>query len=531
MKQFADLLLNLENTTKTLKKVSLLRHYFDIADQTDRVWAIALFTHRRPKRLVNTRLLAAWAVETVKLDGWLFEESYSIVGDLAETLSLITPEPANATDQSLAYWIKHLMDLEGCDEFQKKEQIIKAWDQLIQQERFVFNKLITGGFRVGVSKNLLIRAIAEATDQEPTEIAHRLMGSWDPATITYRELILEKDENEDLSKPYPYYLAYPLEEDIEQLGQPKEWIAEWKWDGIRAQIIKRGGQLFLWSRGEELITDKFPELHILKELLPDGTVIDGEMLPFADGHPLPFALLQTRIGRKNVTKKQLKEAPSRIYAYDLLEYEGKDLRGESIEKRRLLLEKLVRRDELSEWVKFSQAVSFNSWEDLTHLREASRAHFAEGFMLKRKSSPYLVGRKRGDWWKWKVDPLSIDAVMVYAQRGHGRRAALYSDYTFAVWDGEVLVPFAKAYSGLTDQEITEVTRFVKSNTREKFGPVRTVTPSQVFEVHFEGIAESKRHKSGVSVRFPRISRWRKDKKPEEANTLDDLKSMLYYQSK
>lgn len=526
MKQFAQLLLDLENTTSTLKKVAAMKKYFAVAAPPDRVWAIALFTHRRPKRRVNTRLLAEWAVEQSGLDNWLFEESYSVVGDLAETLSLILPEADKASDHPLTHWITLLIEMKSDSEEVKKQKILHAWSQLDRQERFVFNKLITGGFRVGISKNLITRSLAEATDQESTEIAHRLMGNWDPATTSYQSLILEKDENEDLSKPYPFYLAYPLEDDVEGLGDISEWIAEWKWDGIRSQLIKRADQIYLWSRGEELITEKFPEFDPLNELLPEGTVIDGELLPFKNGQPLPFALLQTRIGRKTISKKQLKEAPARILAYDLLEYQGADIRDWPLEKRRIKLKQILNDSAINELVMLSEEVTLDSWEGLSELREESRSYFAEGFMLKRKSSTYQTGRKRGDWWKWKVDPLSVDAVMIYAQKGHGRRADIYSDYTFAVWDGDQLVPFAKAYSGLTDKELLEVTRFVRANTKERFGPVRTVAATQVFEIHFEGIAESKRHKSGIAVRFPRIHRWRKDKKPTEANTLGDLKSLL-----
>ncbi len=526
MKKFAQLLLDLENTSSTLKKVAALRAFFHEAEPTDRVWAIALFTHRRPKRKVTTRLLAEWAVEESGLDTWLFEESYAVVGDLAETLSLILPTNEQTTNESLTYWIDWLLSMEQDSELDKKRKILETWRVLDQQERFVFNKLITGGFRVGISKNLITRSLAEVTNQETTEMSHRLMGNWDPSKITYEELILKKDENEDLSKPYPFYLAYPLESEVDALGKESDWIAEWKWDGIRSQLIKREDQLYLWSRGEELITEKFPELHVLNDLLPEGTVIDGELLPFKDGQPLSFALLQTRIGRKNITKKQLIEAPARILAYDLLEFEGKDIRKEPIHKRRTHLADILSDEAVSEYVMLSDQVAFSSWHQLAELRKESRAHYAEGFMLKHKDSVYQTGRKRGDWWKWKVDPLSIDAVMIYAQKGHGRRADIYSDYTFAVWDGEGLVPFAKAYSGLTDKELLEVTRFVRGNTLERFGPVRTVNATQVFEIHFEGIAESKRHKSGIAVRFPRIHRWRRDKTPEEANTLDDLKSLL-----
>jgi DNA ligase-1 len=389
----------------------------------------------------------------------------------------------------------------------------------------VFNKLITGGIRIGVSQSIMVNALAKVLEQESAVVAHRISGNWDPVRISFDELLGEGAVTTDASKPYPFYLAYAIEDDLSTLGDPQDWQAEWKWDGIRGQMIKRNGELFVWSRGEGLLTEKFPEYGALLPQLPDGLVLDGEIIPAVDGLPLPFALLQTRIGRKNVTKKQLQEAPIAFFAYDLLEYEGEDWRGRPLRERRAKLEEIVGRLHHPTLL-LSDLVPFFSWEELGALREQSRERGAEGFMLKKRSSAYGVGRKRGDWWKWKIDPLTIDAVMVYAQKGAGRRSGLYTDYTFAVKEGDKLIPFTKAYSGLTDKEFAQVDAFVKRNSLEKFGPVRTVKPELVFEIAFEGIAASNRHKSGVALRFPRISRWRHDKKPEEINTLEDLKKML-----
>jgi DNA ligase-1 len=370
-----------------------------------------------------------------------------------------------------------------------------------RSEQFVFNKLITGGFRIGVSQSIMVNALAKVLNKESPVIAHRISGQWDPATITFDGLVGEHGVSTDVSKPYPFYLAYAIEEDLATLGDPSDWQAEWKWDGIRGQIIKRAGELFVWSRGEGLMTEKFPEYGALQHLLPDGLVLDGEIIPVVEGKPLAFALLQTRIGRKNVTKKQLQEAPIGFFAYDLLEYGGEDWRSKPLTERRELLEEIVKGIHHPTLL-LSEIVAFRSWDELGQLREQSREMGAEGFMLKKKSSVYQTGRKRGDWWKWKIDPLVIDAVMVYAQKGAGRRSGLYTDYTFAVRDGDKLVPFTKAYSGLTDKEFAQVDAFVKRNSLEKFGPVRTVKPELVFEIAFEGIAASSRHKSGVALRFP-----------------------------
>lgn len=525
MEEFAKLFTRLDQTTKTLVKVQALVAYFGVADDRDRLWAIGILSGRRPRRGVKSTLLRGWAAELSQVPLWLLEESYHVVGDLAETIALVLPPATRKSERSLTEWIELVRDLKEMEEEEKRVAVIAAWDSLEAHERFVFNKLITGGFRVGVSQKLMMRALAQFEGQEETAIAHRLMGNWTPDTITYEELIRSENPLDDSSRPYPFYLAYAVEGEPEDLGDINDWQIERKWDGIRGQLIVRSGELFVWSRGEELVTDKYPEYSVLTDLLPDGTVIDGEILPFREGQPLTFNALQTRIGRKRVTKKILADAPVVLMAYDLLEYHGRDVRQEPLAKRREWLEELVANTS-HEVLLLSEVLRPQSWTGAAAERERSRELWSEGLMLKRKDSPYRDGRKKGDWWKWKVDPLTIDAVMLYAQQGHGRRANLFTDYTFAVWKGDQLVPFTKAYSGLTDKEFNEITRWVRKNTKEKFGPVRSVKAELVFEIAFEGIRKSTRHKSGVALRFPRMLRWRRDKKAEEANTLEDLEKML-----
>lgn len=525
MRDFVQLFTRLDQTTKTLKKVSALKYFFDQANEQDKLWTIAILSHRRPKRAVKTSLLREWAAEAGKLPSWLFEEAYHIVGDLAETMALIHPNKESRHDKLLSEWIAFIIDLKELDDEHKKQEIFRAWSQLNETERFIFNKLLTGGWRVGLSQKLMIRALAQHTQIEENILSHRLMGNWRAESTTFTELVIESKAEDQLSKPYPFYLAYALDKEPEELGNIMDWQAEWKWDGIRGQIIYRKGELFIWSRGEELVTDKFPEFEILKQKFPSGTVLDGEIIVYENGKPLGFNLLQTRISRKNVTKNILKQAPVKMIVYDLLEFDGDDLREKSLAFRREKLERLLKTHPDDQLI-LSNAIRFSSWEDLTKIREDARLNHSEGLMLKRKGSVYGVGRKKGDWWKWKVAPLTIDAVLIYGMRGHGRRANLFSDYTFAVWNGDQLVPFAKAYSGLTDKEIKEVDAFIKKNTIERFGPVRSVTPELVFEIAFEGIAKSSRHKSGVAIRFPRMHRWRKDKKAAEANTLEDLNDLL-----
>ncbi|WP_291783892.1 ATP-dependent DNA ligase [Cecembia sp.] len=525
MKLFAQLFQELDQSNKTSDKLEALKKYFLQASDKDKIWTLALFTHKRPKRQVNTKKLRIWCCEVACLPEWLFEEAYQTVGDLAETISLLLPLNKSVRDYSLNHWIRYLAAMENKDEKEKKESILNAWEVLDTNERFVFIKIITGGFRIGVSQNLVTQAVANAYGMEKTEVAHRIMGDWDPQTTDFESLILSENISDDLSRPYPFYLAHSLEKNFSELGNIKDWQVEWKWDGIRGQLIKRKGETFIWSRGEELMTEKFPELVDLGVNLPDGTVLDGEILAFGKDRPLPFSLLQTRIGRKNLSKKNLQEAPVSFIAYDCLEWEGMDIRNRPIKERRLRLEELEVTIP-SNSLRLSPLVTASSWQALEELHQQSRSMMAEGFMLKHRESPYEVGRKRGNWWKWKIDPLTIDGVMIYAQKGHGRRAGLYTDYTLAVWEQGNLVPFAKAYSGLTDEEIREVDKYVKQYTKERFGPVRTVKPGLVFEIAFEGIQKSPRHKSGIAVRFPRIQRWRKDKPIEEANTLEDLKGLF-----
>lgn len=525
MKDFAVLFTAVDQSTKTTVKVAAMANFFSTASDSDKLWCIALFSGRRPRRVITTKLLRQWAAERAGLPLWLFEECYPIVGDLAETISLFLPPSGGNEDRSLTDWILELKRLSTLDEAARKAGILAAWDALPQTECFLFTKLLTGGFRIGLSQKLMTRALAKATGQDEAALTHKLMGQWTPETVTWNSLIEVDGPNADLSRPYPFYLAYGLD-DLDQIGPSSDWFIDRKWDGIRGQFILRGGEHHIWSRGEDLMTDRFPELAQLRDCLPDGTVIDGELLAFQNNTPMSFNALQKRIGRKNVPKKLLSEAPVILMAYDLLECRGVDIRGETLETRRYLLENILNSTPTDAPIRISPEVNGDTWEDFKNERAKSRDLGAEGLMLKRRDSPYLAGRKKGDWWKWKIDPLTVDAVMIYAQAGSGRRANLFTDFTFAVRNGNDLVPFTKAYSGLTDAEFRQITHWVKRNTLQRFGPVRSVPAEHVFEIAFEGIQASPRHKSGIALRFPRMLRWRQDKPLDEINTLDDLKEML-----
>ena len=525
MRHFAELINALESTNKTNAKIDAIIDYLERAPDDDKLWFIALFTGKRPKRNVNTNYMKEWALEITKLPFWLFQESYSSVGDLGETLSLILPPPTEKIEKSLSEWMNEIVGLKNKSDAEKKEFVLNSWNGLDYTERLIFNKLLGGSFRIGVSDKTLINALTKFSGQEASTLMHSLMGKWQPDEVSFKELISAENINPDNSKPYPFCLAYALEKDLEELGTPDEWLIEYKWDGIRGQIIRRNDEVFIWSRGEELVTEQFPEIKEVVQNMKGNFVIDGEILAVKDDKVLNFNELQKRLNRKTLTKKMLSEIPIQVFAYDLLELEGTDLREKPISARRAMLEELLL-NENPENIKISQIIDFENWEDLNQIRENSREINSEGLMLKQKNSHYHSGRKKGDWWKWKINPLTIDAVLIYAQKGSGRRSAYYTDYTFAVKNEDKLVTIAKAYSGLTDKEIMEVSKFVNKNAIEKFGPVRTVKPELVFEIAFEGIGFSNRHKSGVALRFPRILRWRKDKTVDEIDNIEEIKKLI-----
>jgi DNA ligase 1 len=531
MKRFAALYEALDSSTRTNDKVDALAAYFRAVPAEDACWAVYFLTGNRPRQAVPAKKLHAIAARAAGLPDWLFAESYDAVGDIAETIALILPEPTQSSDIPLNIWVtERLAALRKSDENTQEVALLEYWHQLDQRQRFVFNKLMTGGFRVGVSSLLVTRALAEIAGIDARVIAHRLMGEWQPSAASFNALISTETSAFDISKPYPFFLAHPLEGDVSAFGDITDWQAEWKWDGIRGQLVKRHGEMFLWSRGEELVGGQFPEILDAAKHLPDG-VFDGEILASKEGNVLPFAALQKRLGRKNPGKKVLSDAPVVFVIYDLLEINDADIRAEPLHARRARLHAMIYSIPFNTVLQLSDIVRAPSWATLAQARAEARARGNEGLMLKRRDSAYGVGRAKGDWWKWKLDPMTLDAVLVYAQRGHGKRANLYTDYTFAIWKqnttGEKqLVPFAKAYSGLSNDEIAIVDAFIKKNTLEKFGPVRTVKPELVFELGFEGVQRSKRHKSGVAVRFPRILRMRTDKTAEQADSLATIEAML-----
>ena len=558
MKRFARLYDAIDGTTSTNAKVAAIAAYLAEAPPDDAAWALFFLTGRRLKRHLPTRLLHAWTIELTGLPEWLVHESYGAVGDFAETIALLLDgrlEPRDPSDLhrpradvegrlpfgdehgpppvdlavegvSLTTWIeRRILPLRPMDDEDRRVHVIAWWSRLPRAELFLLNKLLTGEFRVGVSHTLVVRAVAQFAHLPTAAVEHRLMGNWEPSAAAFRALVAPDDPGGDPSRPYPFCLAAPLEGAVEELGAPGEWLAEWKWDGIRAQVIHRAGQVFLWSRGEELITTRFPEVAGPAAGLPQGTVLDGEILAFERGGPRPFADLQRRIGRERRVGEVAADVPVVFLAFDVLEDQGVDVRELALRERRARLAALVA-GIAGEAIRLSEEVSEAEWSALAVRRDQSRARGVEGLMLNRWTSPYWPGRRRGDWWKCKIGPHTIDAVLMYAQPGSGRRATLFTDYTFGVWDRGALVPVAKAYSGLTDAEIDELDRWVRRHTVERFGPVSAVEPVHVFELGFERIAPSTRHKSGVAVRFPRMLRWRRDKQPAEADTLDTLRRLI-----
>jgi DNA ligase-1 len=552
MKRFTDLYWRLDATTSTNEKVEALRDYFAAAPPEDAACAIDVLSGGRQLRAISTSLLREWAADAAGIPLWLVEECYAHVGDLAETLALVLPSPApDAAGEGVGMGLAECMQttivqLRGTDEARKRATVESVWRRLEPRERIVWHKLLTGGCRVGVSRTLVARALAEVAGVDPAVMAHRLMGETRADADSYRSLMTSAPTAADARRPYPFFLASACECEPGELGSVGDWLAEWKWDGMRAQLVRRGADATLWSRGEELVNESFPEIIAAAETLPAGTVLDGELLAVRNNTILGFAAVSKRSGRRRVPRKVLDEVPCVFVTYDLLEHEGIDIRGLPLAERRRRLEAIVplpftagagpatidaaaattAAASSPPRLLHSPCVVGDSWETLAAARSESRQRGVEGLMLKRRTSPYGVGRIRGDWWKWKIEPLEIDAVLLYAQAGHGRRAGLHSDYTLGVWHEGRLVPVAKAYSGLADAEIVELDRIVRATTVERHGPVRVVQPTQVFQLAFEGISRSTRHKAGVAVRFPRIVRWRRDKAPPEAGTLADLVRLI-----
>jgi len=530
MRAFAELYDAIDSTTSTNLKVAAMRAYFAAAAPADAAWAVYFLSGRKLKRLVGAAALREWLTAACALPAWLVEETYSQVGDLAETIALLAtadeaPAGGAEIDLPLAAWIEQrLLPLKDLDPAAQQIRVTAWWRALPYLECLVINKLLTGSFRVGVSQTLLTRALAQHLDIDTATAAHRLMGAWQPTAEFWNDLAHPARQDEDGSRPYPFFLASPLEDAPESLGEISDWQAEWKWDGIRAQLVRRAGRTHIWSRGEDLITERFPDIAALAQQFPDGSVLDGEILAWDADGVMPFSVLQTRIARKALTPKLLAASPVKFLPYDLLEERGEDIRVLPLRERRARLDALLRLH--APGFIAMPPLPASNWTELAALRSQARTRRVEGVMLKSLASGYGVGRQRGAWWKWKIDPFSVDAVMIYAQPGHGRRASLYTDYTFGVWQDQALVPVAKAYSGLSHAEILDLDRWIRRHTTERFGPVRAVEPLQVFELAFEGIAASPRHKAGIALRFPRIARWRLDKPATEADSIDTLRALL-----
>ena len=532
MKRFTQLFQEVDSTTSTNEKVAALQRYFHDESAANAVWALYLFLGKTRKRLVTSRVLRDIFLHISDIPEWLFAASYAHVGDSAETIALLLADTALPSpsptfqEQPLHTWLETLIpQVKACSDDQKQQLIVSWWASLEGYEVFVLNKILTGAFRVGASTKLVVKALAAEYEIPADVLTHRLMGDFSPSKEFYQQLIQTDTVEAAPSRPYPFFLASPIDIDKFADESMASWQAEWKWDGIRAQLIHRAKQHFIWSRGEDLSTPQFPEFSEPRQRLPAGTGLDGEIVSWDGQQPLDFNNLQKRLGRKRVGPKLMAENPVHFLAYDLLEHQGQDIREQPWHQRRQLLDSLLKTHR-SPYMGYSQPVAFDSFEQLQTLRTQARQHRAEGLVIKAGDSPYLVGRKRGYWWKYKVDPMTLDAVLLYAQAGSGKRANLFTDYTFALWQGENLVPFAKAYSGLDNQEITTLDKWIRRHTRERLGPVRSVEPVHVFEIGFEGIAHSKRHKSGISVRFPRILRWRHDKPIAEADSLDAAMALL-----
>ena len=556
-RSFGNLINNLEQCNSTKKKINLISVFIKDIDPRDGSWILLLLMSSRQKRVITGRRLKDILQASFRMPSWLIDDCFAQVGDSAETISLLWPQlKSELTDANiecsevynklfnepkeskpLHWWMETLLPaIKDATETTQNRLILKLWSDIADQDHYLTNKLITGGFRNGVSKGLVVKSIAKAYKLDESTVLERLMKPIEINNIWFQELThpVSINRTDRGAIPYPFYLASPVE--IEKIKEtpPADWRLEYKWDGIRGQLIKRDTGAYLWSRGEELVNHVFPEIIEMAENLPDGTVLDGEILCWQKDvrKPMAFASLQRRLGRKTVNKKLLKECPTVFLAYDILEHKSIDIRAYNLRDRLKLLES-VQLNYNHPCLVIDNEKEFAEWEELIQLRDRARLEGAEGLMIKKISSHYLSGRKRGYWWKYKHDPMTLDAVLIYAQAGTGKRANLFTDYTFALWDNSnknskdrKLVTFAKAYSGLNNSELMELDKWIRTHTIERYGPTRVVEQKQIFEIAFEGVMESKRHKCGLAVRFPRIHRWRIDKPVMEADCIEQAQALL-----
>lgn len=517
---FAELLERLVFTPSRNAKIALLRRYFATQPDPDRGIGLAAVTGELSFTAAKPGLIRELA--GARTDPVLFAWSYDYVGDLAETVALMWP--AAATDAPPPRLGEVVQALEEAPK-SALPGLVAGWlDASDASTRFALLKLITGGLRVGVSARLAKVALAELGGVEPDEVEEVWHGLAPPYLPLFAWLEGHSPRPDPLDAPVfrPPMLAHPLEAgDLAGL-QPAEWRAEWKWDGIRVQLVSTPGGKRVFSRGADDISAGFPEI---VEAMNFRAVLDGELLVVRDGAVAPFADLQQRLNRKAVTMKMMQSFPAAVRLYDILFDGAEDVRGLPFDARRARLEEWYARVHPTR-MDLSELIHFGSLDELAVLRDGARAASIEGLMLKRADSAYVAGRVKGLWWKWKRDPLTVDAVLMYAQRGHGKRSSYYSDYTFGLWRGEELVPVGKAYFGFTDQELAWLDRWVRNHTVARFGPVRDVEKALVLEVAFDAAQLSTRHKSGVAMRFPRIARIRSDKPAAEADRLEALMALV-----
>jgi len=518
MRLFGQLLQACLQEPKTLQKISLLSDYFNEESPENMPMALHFLMGENMGRFCSGRQLREWAAQLLGLPDWLVDESYEALGDNSETISLLFPNKPSSLAHDLKAVCERIQQLKSEPIDVKKDWIIDVWSKSSRDDIYTFNKLLGGGIRIGASKKNVLKALSRTVHLDVDILEQRLLGTWEPTKIAYDALVNPDDIAGKGTCPYPFFLASPIQDVDATLMPFSDWQIEPKWDGIRAQLVHRQEGTQLWSRGNDLISDQFPDILDSASELPYG-VYDGEVLAWGADGPQPFADLQKRLNRKKVTRQLLASIPCIMMLYDCLEFEGVDVREQALHERC----KKIR--DLRPPFYTSNPLTLNGVSALNDYVKNARNNRVEGVIIKRLSSAYKSGRVRGDWWKLKVDPLLLDVVIMYAQKGKGIRSGLFTDYTFGVWDNNQLVPIGKAYSGLTNDEIKQVHQILNNHLTDRFGPVRGVSPCVVLEVAFDSIQESPRHKSGLALRFPRINRLRLDKPVEEANSLEDARAL------
>jgi len=540
MKAFADLWATLEGQLSEARSAQILARYLQQTSAEDAAWAIYLLCGKKPKKLLSARELVEYFLQTSGTPGWLFWESDDVVGDVNETIALLNDtfmdetasqqnrnENSHPQQNSLAFWMENQLNtLAEVAQSQRPAFLGNCWQKLGYREAFIINRILTGTWKSNLPLKTIAQALSIVSGQEPMTLMHRLKADWLPNKVFYAKLIAEDQPTFQTEQKFSFGEFKPLEESsIESLGAVEDWWLAWQWEGLRVQCIRRADDCFLWSQNGELVTDRFPELHEMAQKLPEGTILEGVIVACSGQAPLPLADLQPRLGGKSVNRKMMESCPVAFVATDLQLLANEDMRNLPAQQRKTRLAQLA--NDIGFPLVHFPRIEIDQWAHARKLLQEARQHHAEGLSLQRLNSPYPIQNQQADWWSWKVQPHTINAILLYAKMEMaGRSQKQTTEYTFAVWHEDQLVPVARTGIGLPPEEAELLDGWIRANTYERFGPVRSVEPFHVYEIAFDGITPSKRHKCGFVLREPRIINPRPHTPIEEASRLEDLHRLL-----